>query len=269
MSLLDLNLARRIESCDLRGTAAYAVAQATLYPEIGGGVEFVAGACAAFAGRGSPMTQVVGLGMNGPVSDADFERVEAYYRDRGAAYELKLCPLADVSVLEHVNARRFRLHEFEHAWIRDLAPTDTFAYEECGVEVAEAGPDDGELFARTDGQGFAETDDVSDEFVRLAMPFFRAEATRCLVASVDGEPAGAAVMAIHDGIAFLFGASTRSSFRGRGVQTALLRHRLEEGAKAGCDLALVATLPGSTSARNVERAGFRVAYTRASFIRVW
>ncbi|HUV89752.1 MAG TPA: hypothetical protein VMY80_08870 [Anaerolineae bacterium] len=31
----------------------------------------------------------------------------------------------------------------------------------------------------------------------------------------------------------------------------------------GCDLALVLTSPGSDSQRNVERAGFRLAYTKA------
>jgi len=267
--MLDQPLARRIEACDSRGTAAYVVAQAIIYPEIGGGVEFVAGGCAAFAGRGSPLTQAVGLGMNGPVSDEEFERVETYYRDRGAAYELKLCPLADVSVLEHINARRFRLHEFEHAWVRDLAPDEVFPYDEAKIQVVEAGPNDADLFARTDGQGFGETDDVTEEFIRLAMPFYHAEGTRCLIASVDGEPAGAGVMSIHDGIAFLFGTSTRPSYRGRGVQTALLGYRLAQAVAAGCELALVATLPGSASARNVERAGFRVAYTRASFVRVW
>jgi GNAT superfamily N-acetyltransferase len=269
MPLSDLQLARRIESHEVRGTAAYVTAQAHLYTDVGSAVEFVGGACAAFAGRGSPLTQVVGLGMNGPVSPEEFERVETFYRDRGAAYELKLCPLADVSVLGEINSRRFRIHEFEHAWVRELDPGETFDYDIPDLEVVEVSEDEADVFARTNGQGFADSDDASDEFVRLAMPFFHAEGTRCFLARVAGEPAGACVMTTRDGVAFLFGTSTRPSFRGRGVQTALLRRRLAEGVAAGCDLALVATLPGSVSARNVERAGFRIAYTKVSFIREW
>jgi hypothetical protein len=269
MPLSDLQLARRIEALEARGTAAYVAAQAHLYPEAGAAVEFVGGACAAFAGRGSPMTQVVGLGMNGPVSPEEFERVETFYRDRGAAYELKLCPLADVSVLGELNARRFRLHEFEHAWVRELDPGESFDYDVPDVEIDRVVEEAADLFARTNGQGFAENDEVSEDFVRLAAPFFHAEGAQCFLARVGGEPAGAAVMTTRDGVAFLFGTSTRPGFRGRGVQTALLRHRLGEGVAAGCGLALVATLPGSVSARNVERAGFRIAYTKASFVRVW
>lgn len=69
------------------------------------------------------------------------------------------------------------------------------------------------------------------------------------------------------GQASLLKASTRLTFRGRGVQTALLHHRLALAAAAGCDLATVQTQPGSASQRNVERQGFRLAYTKATLVR--
>jgi len=47
------------------------------------------------------------------------------------------------------------------------------------------------------------------------------------------------------------------------VQLALLRARLEDAARAGNDVAMTLTAPGSPSQRNIERAGFRLAYTRA------
>jgi len=37
-----------------------------------------------------------------------------------------------------------------------------------------------------------------------------------------------------------------------------LRHAKEQG----CDLAMMCAAPGSTSQRNAERQGFRIAYTR-------
>ena len=39
--------------------------------------------------------------------------------------------------------------------------------------------------------------------------------------------------------------------------------RLAMARDAGCDLAATNTLPGTASQRNAERAGFRVAYTKA------
>ena len=69
-------------------------------------------------------------------------------------------------------------------------------------------------------------------------------------------------MYIHGGVAEFGGASTRPAFRRRGVQTALLHARMDAAREAGCDLALVVTAPGEESQRNVERAGFRLAYTK-------
>jgi hypothetical protein len=41
-----------------------------------------------------------------------------------------------------------------------------------------------------------------------------------------------------------------------------MKERLRITQKAGCDLAVTLTMPGTTSQRNVERAGFRTAYTK-------
>jgi hypothetical protein len=51
------------------------------------------------------------------------------------------------------------------------------------------------------------------------------------------------------------------------VQMALLQARLAAARKAGCDLAVSMTGPGSDSQRNIERAGFRLAYTKASMVK--
>lgn len=87
--------------------------------------------------------------------------------------------------------------------------------------------------------------------------------SRCYVASIDGVPAAQSAMYLSDGVAsFGFGA-TLEKYRGRGCQSALLAARLGDAARAGCDLVTVQANPGSASQRNVERAGLRVAYTKA------
>jgi len=47
----------------------------------------------------------------------------------------------------------------------------------------------------------------------------------------------------------------------------LLRSRIDCAAGEGCDLAVSIAQPGSISHRNIERRGFRVAYTRTKLIR--
>jgi len=79
----------------------------------------------------------------------------------------------------------------------------------------------------------------------------------------SGEPAGGASFRSADGVAQLCGAGTLPAHRRRGVQAALLEHSLAEAARAGCELAVVTTLPGSKSQENVQRQGFELLYARA------
>jgi predicted acetyltransferase len=74
-------------------------------------------------------------------------------------------------------------------------------------------------------------------------------------------------MLMHRGVAKLCSASTRIKFRKIGVQTALLHTRLVEAQTAGCDLAHVLVSPNNLSSqRNIERAGFKLAYTKAVLV---
>jgi hypothetical protein len=48
---------------------------------------------------------------------------------------------------------------------------------------------------------------------------------------------------------------------------ALLAARLSDAAKAGCDIAVVTTAPGSKSQQNAQRQGFALLYTRAVLVK--
>jgi N-acetylglutamate synthase-like GNAT family acetyltransferase len=91
------------------------------------------------------------------------------------------------------------------------------------------------------------------------------------LARIDGEVVGGCGGRIipEARIAALFGTATLPEFRQRGVQSALIALRLHEASKAGCEYAVVSTNPGSGSQRNMERRGFRVAYTKLVMTRDW
>ena len=84
----------------------------------------------------------------------------------------------------------------------------------------------------------------------------------CWLARVDDRIAGGGALVIHDRLALICGDGTLPEFRSQGVQTALLRARLDRAQEAGCDLAVICTQPGSSSQRNAERQGFQVVYAR-------
>ena len=68
-------------------------------------------------------------------------------------------------------------------------------------------------------------------------------------------------------VATLAGAATTPTLRRRGVQTALLHHRLTEAAASGSRLVVSRCGVGSPSQRNMERAGLGTAYTKVVWIK--
>lgn len=267
MLFADLALAQRLEGCDARGNARCAEAYAVLYPHVGALALPVAGGYAMFAGAQSPLTQAIGLGMSGPVAAAELDQVEAFYRERDAAVRVELCPLADPSLPALFAERGYRVEEYSNVLARALSPDDLAAPARSEVQVRVALPDEAEEWARTVAEGIAEDEAVDSSLLELFFTFFHLSTTTCFLASVGGQPAGGGVVATDQGVAALFAAATHPAFRNRGVQTALLRARLAFAMEAGCEVAMVITLPGSTSQRNAERQGFRVMYTRSKMVR--
>ncbi len=85
------------------------------------------------------------------------------------------------------------------------------------------------------------------------------------LAEIDGKPGAAGVLGLHEGVAMFGGATTIPELRRRGLHSALFQERMRYAFNHGCDLASVAGEPGSSSQRNAERNGFRIAYTRTKW----
>ena len=79
---------------------------------------------------------------------------------------------------------------------------------------------------------------------------------------VEGAPAAAAIVYIKDGVAYLADAATAPAFRGRGLQSALLRRRMATAAARGVDFVCSGAEFLSGSQRNMARAGLRLQFVR-------
>jgi Acetyltransferase (GNAT) domain len=265
---LDLELARRIEMAECRAAMDTAQALERIRPESGAAAESIGGGFAIYAGANSPVTQATGIGLNGAVSEEDFNRLEAFYRSRSEPVRVETCPLADVSLFEHFGKHGYRVTEFTNVMAlplrnRDAAETWPAAAPEITVE--RAGREQMDLWTLTVSQGFSENAAVPQELLDVMKMFAEGPRAECYLARVDGKVAGGGTLALSDAVAGLFGASTLVEFRKRGVQTALLYARLARAVEAGCDLAVCLARPGSTSQRNIVRSGFQVLYTRMKF----
>ncbi|HSN96661.1 MAG TPA: GNAT family N-acetyltransferase [Candidatus Nanopelagicales bacterium] len=235
-------------------------------------VERVAGGVVAYAGARSPLTRGRGLGMDGPVSAEEVDRLEHFFRSRGVPATLELSPYADPTLLTHLGRRGFALTGFDHVLVRPISGAERAPAQTADLRVARAVSLDGDEWARVVAQGFADAADadaVDEDAVDMGRLLFHEDRVACFWAHAGGRPIAGGAMAIHGDLASMFGASTLPAHRGRGAQRALLETRLAHAAASGCELASVVTQPGTASQRNAERAGFRVAYTRATLEKRW
>ena len=102
----------------------------------------------------------------------------------------------------------------------------------------------------------------------------RAPGWRHYLAWIDGEPVAAGALFVgtvgERTVDHLVDAVTLQNWRGRGAQSAIIRRRISDGVKLGCELFAVETAPPLprmlvVSFRNLCRQGFQFAYLRESW----
>jgi GNAT superfamily N-acetyltransferase len=253
-------LAVRLETAEALDGVDCAEALAVMEPDSGAAAKAVAGGFLMYLGQASPLTHAVGIGMHGAVTAEQFEEIEQFYGSRETPITIDVCPYADLTLLELLNARQYRISEFTNVMVRAITSGEVFDTEDEGVEVR-LGQEE-ELWARTVVCGFFGRETITDEEYRLGRILFHMPNSATLLATVAGEPAGAGAASFRERVANCFADATVVRYRRRGVHRALIRSRLEMAAQRGCDLITAGTAPGSGSQRDYERFGFQVAYTK-------
>lgn len=256
LSGADLRLARRIEMAE----AAHAVASAEALKAILSETitKPFAGGIAVFVGVQPALTRVTGIGLNGTVAETDWKEMEEFFRLRGSPCVIDLCPLTDVSVLAFLQRHPYRLADFNNVMARGIAPHEPFT---ASAAIRETGDSETQEWARVICRGFSEQMPVEEDAVDVMAA--TSKASRCWLA-VDGDPVAGAAIGEYDGVALFYGDATIPQARRRGWQSALITTRLAAAQQSGCDLAVASVLPGSSSHRNYERAGFQLLYMRVT-----
>jgi GNAT superfamily N-acetyltransferase len=266
--LLDLELARRIELAEAEAAVAGAEAMRDVQHAVKAAVEGIAGGFAVYCGANSPVTQAVALGLDGPVTGEEFERLEEFFFSRKEAVRVETCPMADASLFELLGERGYRVTEFSNVMARPIEKGQVWE-SSAGVEIRRAGREELDLWTLTVSQSFAEHFPVTQEMLSVMKMFALGRNMECYLARIEGRVVGGATLSLRGKTAGFFGAGTLPEFRNRGVQTALLHTRMRRAAESGCDLAVSLALPGSHSQRNITRIGFRTLYTRVKFESAW
>jgi GNAT superfamily N-acetyltransferase len=87
------------------------------------------------------------------------------------------------------------------------------------------------------------------------------------ICSLDGTACSTATLFAEGGFGYLAWSHTLPQFRRRGCQSALIRRRIQDAHAAGCRKVFTVTDFSTSSAANLQRAGFRLAYNSVMLIR--
>jgi GNAT superfamily N-acetyltransferase len=266
-------MAQRIERAEAQFITKASEAARRRRADDAGFVRPIAGGVASFAEAGSPYNKVAGLGFGGVPSPATLAEIESAYAALGAPVRVELAHLADPAVGALLTGRGYRLILFDNV-LGLVLQGEPARVTPPGVEVWPSGEEEFTSWLDIIHVGFAHPDihgvplhgELPREVIAGAARDFAAAGGIRYIALCDGVVAGGARLRMAEGVAQLAGATTAPAHRRRGVQAALLSARLADARAAGCDIAVVTTLPGSKSQRNVQRQGFELLYARATLV---
>jgi ribosomal protein S18 acetylase RimI-like enzyme len=206
---------------------------------------------------------VIGLGAG---DTAEIEAILRWYRDKGGELQFEIVPgLEDDALLRELSRRGYHHSGFHVSMIArpgeavepdpalDIERVKDGATFEVFLDAYIAGR------ALPDGEGFK----------RNVRPWLVQPGWSLFLGRLDGKPAAAAILYLRDGFGYLADATTDPVFRGRGLQTALLAHRMRHAAELGASHVCSGASFLSSSHRNMVRAGMTLQFVRAIWTPLW
>lgn len=263
----DRSLSQKLERTEARANADFVATRARLVPDSGAEWIEVGGAYAMFDGVESPLTQTFGLGLFDEIGAVEMERLEAFFKDRGAPVLHEVSPMADPPLVALLNERGYKPVELTSVMYRELPAGTRFPPPgNSGISCRVIDRGEVDLWAKTSAAGWAtENEGLSEFMLNFGRISAKCEGAYPYLAEMDGSAVATGMLFIYGEAAMLAGASTVPDGRNRGAQNALLHSRLELASERGCTLAIMGASPGSQSQINAQKNGFNIAYTRTKW----
>jgi GNAT superfamily N-acetyltransferase len=203
--------------------------------------------------------RALGLGDEQLPDVAAIDRIVDIYQKLDVRAFVQLSPLSDQQAIGQMLEGRDLVRDGSMAtlvlrsdhWEGGAFLTDP------AIQIEPVDHDNADDFCQVVLQAFAITRDF-EPFLRttMALPHMRN-----FLARYDGEPAGVGQIASVAGVAGLYSGGVIARFRGRGIQSALIDHRIRTAIDQGMEILYSGTEePDNQSSRNLRKQGFFIAY---------
>jgi GNAT superfamily N-acetyltransferase len=212
------------------------------------------------------LNRALGVGTIADATGRLLDRIERFYDSIGRPPRITIAtgfaPLAAIRLLE----RRGYVPATEH-------PAQIYAYDRRrppavphvdGLTIERAGPDVATAYAKTAIESFSER---GPGFARILEALIRSRrrGVRAFLGCIDEQPAATGMLFDSRPVGALGNGSVRRKFRGRGVQKAMLAHRIRDGWERGYRIFFSQT-ENPVSAHNMESIGLRKLFDEQDYV---
>lgn len=213
------------------------------------------------------LNRALGVGTIAEATPRLLERIERHYASLDLPSRIAVAtgqvPLATLRLLERRGYAPMK-DRGEQIYVYDRRkPPEMPAVP--GLTIERVGPRLASLYSRT---GFESFNDRGPQFVAIVEALIRSRrrGLRAFLGRVDGEAAATGMLFDVRPVGGLGNGSVRPAFRGRGLQTAMIAHRMRDGWARGYRLFFGQTV-NPVSAHNLEDLGWRRLYTEVAWER--
>ncbi|MED1205789.1 GNAT family N-acetyltransferase [Heyndrickxia acidicola] len=205
-------------------------------------------------------------------NEREVERIINFYRKKKIPARFELSPSGtSPDLFANLSKKGFYHHDFHTVLFRSLSSNIQIIKTSIspGITIRELKRHEFGLFADIYTNGFQMPSFLKQSVAENNEVLYDNKDWTFYLAIIENEPAGIGVLFMKNGIATLAAAATLPEFRNRGVQSALISHRINQAYIHGCYLITGQAKFGSVSQNNMEREGLKVAvaYTKSIWIK--
>lgn len=193
-----------------------------------------------------------------------------FYKQKEIPARFELTPAhTSPELLTHLSEAGYYHNDFHTTLYASLSNelNTSFDLNEPKIVIRELISNEYDTFAEIYTKGFQMPSFLKSGIAQNNEILYNMENWTFYLASYENEAAGIGVLYIKDRIATLAAAATLPTFRNKGIQCALIKHRICQAILQKCDLIAGQAKFGSVSQNNMERAGLRIAYTKAIWVK--
>ncbi|WP_026908708.1 acetyltransferase [Paucisalibacillus globulus] len=195
----------------------------------------------------------------------EVDKIIDFYKEKDILIQLEITPAsANSELLKILASKGFYQSNFHSVlYGSELSIVEGF---NPSISVRKLKEDEFELYADIYVRGFGLPEFIKPGIAQNNQVLHPLDEWEFYIATVNGYPAGVAVMFYQNGIATLAASATVPEQRNQGVHQALLKERIRDAHIKGAELIVGQAKYASVSSNNMEKLGLRVAYTKSIWV---